>query len=173
MSAQPVQNRTVGKHETADTTGGHSGQEEDKHGIFGVQPGNPGAEALEHRPHGRREARAQAAAGLGHRFWLDRERRPRDRTLFDLAIDGKLRGCDVVKIRIGELVSGGRVRTRATVTQQTTGRPVQFELLESARSSLQAWLEHRGGTLDGYAFPSRTDHASHTAPRQYARLVDE
>jgi len=107
------------------------------------------------------------------RFWLDRERRLRDRALFDLAIDSKLRGCDVVKIRIGELVSGGRVRTRATVTQQKTGRPVQFELLEAARSSLQAWLEHRSGTLEDYVFPSRSDHASHIGTRQYARLVDE
>ena len=55
------------------------------------------------------------------RFWLDRERRVHDRALFDLAIDSKLRGCDVVKIRIGELFSGGRVRTRATVVQQKTG----------------------------------------------------
>jgi integrase len=107
------------------------------------------------------------------RFWLDRERRVRDRALFDLAIDSKLRGCDVVKIRISELVSGGRVRTRATVVQQKTGRPVQFELLEAARSSLQTWLEHRGGTLDDYAFPSRTDLARHISTRQYARLVDE
>jgi integrase len=107
------------------------------------------------------------------RFWLDRERRFRDRALFDLAIDSKLRGCDVVKIRIGELVSGGRVRARATVTQQKTGRPVQFELLEVARSSLQAWLERRGGTIEDYAFPSRTDHTRHLGTRQYARLVDE
>jgi integrase len=107
------------------------------------------------------------------RFWLDRERRLRDRALFDLAIDSKLRGCDVVKIRIGELVSGSRVRTRATVTRQKTGRPVQFELLEAARASLQAWLERRGGTVDDYAFPSRTDHARHIGTRQYARLVDE
>jgi integrase len=88
------------------------------------------------------------------RFWLDRELRLRDRALFDLAIDSKLRGCDVVKTRIGELVSGGRVRTRATVTQQKTGRPIQFELLEAARSSLQAWLERRRGALDDYAFPA-------------------
>jgi len=78
------------------------------------------------------------------RFWLDRERRLRDRALFDLAIDSKLHGYDVVKIRIGELVSGGRVRARATVTQQKTGRPVQF----AARSSLQieevaAWHDSR------------------------------
>ncbi len=95
------------------------------------------------------------------RFWLDQERRLRDQALFDLAIDSKLRGCDVAKIRISELASGGRVRTRSTVVQQKTGRPVQFELLEAARSSIQTWLEHRGGTLDDYAFPSRTDRARH------------
>lgn len=71
------------------------------------------------------------------------------------------------------MVSGGRVRTRATVTQQKTGRPVQFELLESARGSLHAWLECRGGSLDDYAFPSRTNHLRHIGTRQYARLVDE
>ncbi|MDP4006824.1 hypothetical protein Q8W67_25960 [Methylobacterium sp. NEAU K] len=58
------------------------------------------------------------------RFWLDREQRVRDRAMFDLAIDSKLRGCDIVKLRIGYLVSGGRVRTRAIVTQRKTGRPV-------------------------------------------------
>jgi integrase len=79
----------------------------------------------------------------------------------------------VVKIRFCELVSGGRVRARATVTQQKTGRPVQFELLEAARSSLQAWLERRGGTIEDYVFPSRTDHTRHLGIRQYARLVDE
>jgi integrase len=107
------------------------------------------------------------------RFWLDRERRLRDLALFDLAIDSKLRGCDVVKMRIGDLVSGGRIRTRATVVQQKTGRPVQFELMEPARTALLAWLEHRGGALDDYAFPSRTDATAHLSTRQYARLVDE
>jgi len=107
------------------------------------------------------------------RFWLDRERRLRDRALFDLAIDSKLRGCDVVKVRIGDIVSGGEVRTRAIVVQQKTGRPVQFELLEPARASIMAWLERREGTLDEYVFPSRTEHAKHLSTRQYARLVDE
>lgn len=107
------------------------------------------------------------------RFWLDRERKLRVRAMFDLAIDSKLRGCDVVKVRIGDLVTGGRVRSRAIVVQQKTGRPVQFELLEPARTSMLAWLEQRGGTLDDYAFPSRTDRADHLSTRQYARLVDE
>ncbi|WP_070999604.1 tyrosine-type recombinase/integrase [Methylobacterium sp. C1] len=107
------------------------------------------------------------------RFWLDRERRVRDRAMFDLAIDSKLRGCDIVKLKIGDLVSGGRVRNRAIVIQRKTGRPVQFELLEPARTSILAWLEARGGTLDDYAFPSRLDSVTHISTRQYARLVDE
>jgi integrase len=107
------------------------------------------------------------------RFYLDREGRLRDRALFDLAIDSKLRGCDVVKVRIGDLVSGARVRSRAIVIQQKTGRPVQFELLEPARTSILAWLERRGGSLDDYAFPSRIDHTQHISTRQYARLLDE
>ena len=58
--------------------------------------------------------------------------------------------------------------------QQKNGRPVQFELLEAARNSIQAWLEHRGGTIDDdHAFPSRNNRARHISTRQYARLVDE
>ena len=107
------------------------------------------------------------------RFWLDRERRVRDRAMFDLAIDSKLRGCDIVKLKIGDLVSGGRVRSRAIIIQRKTGRPVQFELLEPARTSILTWLEARGGTLDDYAFPSRLDGVMHISTRQYARWGDE
>lgn len=106
-------------------------------------------------------------------FFLDRERRVRDRALFDLAIDSKLRGCDVVRIKIGDLAAGSEIRTRATVVQQKTGRPVQFELTSDVRASLLAWLERRGGTVDDHAFPSRIDRARHMSTRQYARLVDE
>ena len=70
------------------------------------------------------------------RFFLDREGRIRDRALFDLAIDSKLRGCDLVKIKTGDLVTGPEIRTRATVVQQKTGRPVQFELTSDVRASL-------------------------------------
>ncbi len=107
------------------------------------------------------------------RFFLDREGRMRDRALFDLAIDSKLRGCDLVKIKIGTLVSGPSIRTRSMVVQQKTGRPVQFEITADVRASLLAWLERRGGTVDDYAFPSRVDPAGHLSTRQYARLVDE
>jgi integrase len=107
------------------------------------------------------------------RFWLDRERRLRDRAMFDLAIDSKLRGCVVVKVKIGDLVSGDQIRSRAIVIQQKTGRPVQFELLGSARGSILAWLERRGGRIDDFAFPSRIDRTDHISTRQYARLVEE
>lgn len=96
------------------------------------------------------------------RFFLDREGRLRDRALFDL-----------VKIKIGDIVSGADIRTRAIVIQQKTGKPVQFELTADVRASLLTWLGRRGGTVHDYAFPSRIDHAGHLSTRQYARLVDE
>jgi integrase len=107
------------------------------------------------------------------RFFLDREGRMRDRALFDLAIDSKLRGCDLVKMKIGSLVSSPVIRTRSMVIQQKTGRPVQFEITADTRASLLAWLERRGGSIDDYAFPSRVNHEGHLSTRQYARLVDE
>ncbi len=107
------------------------------------------------------------------RFFLDREGRLRDRALFDLAIDSKLRGCDLVKIKIGDVVAGADIRTRAIVVQQKIGRPVQFELTADVRASLFSWLECRGGAVADYLFPSRVDHTNHMSTRQYARLVDE
>lgn len=107
------------------------------------------------------------------RFFLDREKRIRDRALFDLAIDSKLRGCDLVALKIGDLVSGPEIRTRATITQRKTGRSVQFEIASDARTSLFAWLDHRGGGIEDFVFPSRIDHARHLSTRQYSRLVDE
>lgn len=105
------------------------------------------------------------------RFWLDRERRLRDRAMFDLAIDSKLRGCDVVKFRIGDLVTGGRVRTRAMVVQQKTGRPVQFELLEPARASILAWLERRGARLTTLSFRAGSITLLTSAPANTPALL--
>ena len=105
------------------------------------------------------------------RFFLDREGRLRDRALFDLAIDSKLRGCELVRIAIGDVVAGADMRTRAVVVQKKTGRPVQFELTADVRASLIAWLERRGGTVADYLFPSRVDHTTHMSTRQYARLL--
>ena len=107
------------------------------------------------------------------RCHLDREGQLRDKALFDLAIDSKLRGCDLVKIKIGDLFAGVDIRNRATVIQQKTSRPVQFEITSDVRATLLTWLKRRGGSTTDYLFPSRVDPASHMSTRQYARLVDE
>jgi len=72
------------------------------------------------------------------RFFLDHEHRVRNRALVDLAIDSKFRGCDVVKLRISDLISSGHVKARPIVVQQKTSKPVQFEIMEPAGSSLLA-----------------------------------
>lgn len=71
------------------------------------------------------------------------------------------------------MVSGGRVRERAIVVQQKTNRPVQFQLMDTARKTMRAWLERRGGSFGEYVFPSRNDYMGHMSTCQYARLVHE
>ena len=99
------------------------------------------------------------------RFWLGNEQRVRNRALFDLALDSKLRGCDLVSLRIGDIVTSGQVRHRTMVEQQKTRRPVQFKITETTRESVRAWLEHRGGGLNEYVFPSRPSSSEHKARR--------
>jgi len=128
---------------------------------------------LERREKSWAEVPAEASRYLGDPFLLDEHKRLRDRALFGLAIDSKLRGCDLVKIRIGDLMSAGSFRDRATVIQQKTDRPVQFEIMTEARKSLKTWLDRRGGTIRDFVFPSRIDYLGHLNTRQYSRLVDE
>lgn len=77
------------------------------------------------------------------RFWLDQHRRLRARALFDFAVDSKLRGCGVVRVRMGDLVSSERVRYRVIIMQQKTRRPVQFKLMNTGRKTMLAWLQRR------------------------------
>jgi len=107
------------------------------------------------------------------RVRLQIERRVRDLALFDIALDSKLRGCDVVSLRLADIMAAGALRSRATVIQQKTGRPVQFEITETARRSLSGWLERRRGNLDGWLFPSRLNPTAHLSSRQYIRLVKQ
>jgi integrase len=105
------------------------------------------------------------------RVRLQIERRLRDLALFDIALDSKLRGCDVVSLRLPDVSAGGTLRRRAIVIQQKTGRPVQFEITEQARRSLGDWLRVRRGDSDGWLFPSRMIEGAHLSTRQYMRLV--
>jgi integrase len=83
----------------------------------------------------------------------------RDLAIFNLAIDSKLRACDLVKLRLDDICSGLRVRQRATIVQKKTGRPVQFEITEQSRNSVEAWLPSLRVAGSRYLFPSRI-HAS-------------
>ena len=74
------------------------------------------------------------------RVRLKLEHRARDLALFNLAIDSKLRGCDLVRLQVDDVYADGRVRDRATIVQKKTGRPVQFEITEQTRASIRDWL---------------------------------
>ena len=95
----------------------------------------------------------------------------RDLALFNLALDSKLRACELVALRVDDLALSGRVRSRATVMQRKTGQPVQFEITEQTREAVGRWLEkkdlHKGEPL----FPSRTNRQRPMTTRQYARLL--
>jgi site-specific recombinase XerC len=106
------------------------------------------------------------------RFFLDREGRMRDRTLFDLAMTASSAAAISLRSNWDPRHRSGNSDS-CYGRQQKTGRPVQFEITSEVRASLLAWLGRRGGTVDDYAFPSRVDHADHLSTRQYARLVDE
>jgi integrase len=105
------------------------------------------------------------------RVRLQLEDRKRDLALFNLAIDSKLRGCDLVSVQIEDVCAGGRVRDRATVIQKKTGRPVQFEITEQTRSSIRDWLSEVDLRSERYLSPSRFRAQPHLSTRQYARIV--
>ena len=105
------------------------------------------------------------------RVRLQIENRKRDLALFNLAIDSKLRGCDLVSLRVDDIAAGGHVKERATVIQHKTGRPVQFEIIEQTRVSVQEWLNARQKDKNPYVFPSRVHNQPHLTARQYARIV--
>ena len=96
------------------------------------------------------------------RVRLQLEGRKRHLALFNLAIDSKLRGCDLVRLQTDDVCVGGRVRDRATVIQKKTGRPVQFEIPEQTRAAVQDWLSSLGARSGRYLFPSRFRKRPHS-----------
>jgi integrase len=84
------------------------------------------------------------------RVRLQLEQRKRDLALFNLAIDSKLRGCDLVRLGVNDVCVGGQIRDRATVIQQKTGRPVQFEITEQTRAAIRDWLADTGPASGRY-----------------------
>ena len=93
--------------------------------------------------------------------------------LFNLAIDSKLRGCDVVAVKVEDVAPNGHAVARATVRQKKTGRPVRFELTEQTRQSVDAYLRVAGKKVGEFLFTSRRRPGEGMTTRQYARFVSE
>ncbi len=97
----------------------------------------------------------------------------RDLALFNLAIDSKLRSCDLVKLRVTDIAHGGQVQSRAMVMQQKTHQPVQFEITEQTRQALTLWIKQAQLTASDYLFKSRFHSSEHLSTRQYGRIVED
>lgn len=107
------------------------------------------------------------------RIHLLNARQVRDLAMFNLAIDSKLRGCDLVNLRVRDVTHGNQILPRAMVVQRKTQRPVQFELTEPTRTAVAAWIAKAGLKPDQYLFPSRVARSPHVSTRQYARIVHQ
>ncbi|WP_028214953.1 tyrosine-type recombinase/integrase [Paraburkholderia mimosarum] len=95
----------------------------------------------------------------------------RELAMFNLAIDSKLRACDLTRLQVQDVCQGAHVGSRAMVMQQKTQRPVQFEITEQTRQSLEAWIRTRELKSTDYLFPSRLHSSPHLSTRQYSRVV--
>jgi integrase len=101
------------------------------------------------------------------------EGRTLELALFNLAIDSKLRGCDVVALKVEDVAPNGYAVARATVRQKKTGRPVRFELTEQTRQAVDAYLKAAVKKSGEFLFTSRRRPGEGMATRQYARFVSE
>lgn len=95
----------------------------------------------------------------------------RDLALFNLAIDSKLRGCDLLRLRVADLRMGSEVRSRAKIIQKKTGAAVQFEVTKQTPDAIEAWCASKELRPHDWLFPSRKDTSRHLSTRQYARIV--
>jgi len=108
----------------------------------------------------------------GIRIRLEIAENIRELALFNLAIDSKLRACDLVNLRVLDVSHGSKVQSRAMVIQRKTNRPVQFEITKRTRVSLEHWIGFKGLKSDDYLFKSRLKNSPHLSTRQYARIVE-
>src|SRR5664280_1865847 len=105
------------------------------------------------------------------RVRLQMEGRLRELALFNLGIDSKLRGCDLVGLKVRDICHGDQLATRAVVMQHKTQRPVQFEITVVTRDAVQKWIKQAGLKSEDFVFPSRMHDSPHLGTRQYARIL--
>ena len=106
------------------------------------------------------------------RIRLQIDKRHRDLALFNLAIDSKLRACDLLKLRVSDVSNGGRVGSRAMIMQLKTQRPVQFEITVQTRETISDWIQRANLGTAAFLIPSRLHRSPHLSTRQYARIVE-
>jgi len=106
------------------------------------------------------------------RIRLELSKKVRDLALFNLAIDSKLRGCDLVSLKVSDIAHSKTIQSRAIIAQQKTGMPVQFEITKNTRESLSAHIEKSRLSFSEYLFQSRIHSSAHISTRQYGRIVD-
>ncbi len=106
------------------------------------------------------------------RIHLQLKKKIRELALFNLAIDSKLRGCDLLRLRVKDVSHGDSVEKRAMILQQKTQQPVQFEITDVTRESLRDWFKSADLKNDDYIFKSRFHGSQHLSTRQYGRIVD-
>jgi integrase len=104
---------------------------------------------------------------------LQAETKTRDLAMFNLAIDSKLRACDVVALKVEDIAPNGYAADRATIRQKKTGIPVRFEMTEQTRQAVDEYLKASGKTFGQLVFTSRRSADRSMTTRQYARLVSE
>jgi integrase len=107
------------------------------------------------------------------RTTLQLDGRIRDLALFNLAIDSKLRGCDVVSLKIEDVAPNGYTIDRATVRQKKTGQPVKFEITEQTRQAVDDYLKTQNKAASEYLFTGRGGNNRCLTTRQYSRLVSD
>ena len=105
------------------------------------------------------------------RMYLQSAGKTRDLAMFNLAIDCKLRACDLLQIKISDVCSEGLVNRRATVIQQKTRRPVKFEITDRTKRSIETWIQSASLSASDYLFSSRQKGSPHLSMRQYTRIV--
>ena len=97
----------------------------------------------------------------------------RDLALFNMAIDSKLRGCDLVRLLVCDVFVAGRGKERTSILQSKTKQPVQFEITEETRKSLARWIEDPAMIGSDFLWPGRFHEPDHISTRQYARIVKD
>ena len=106
------------------------------------------------------------------RAYFKVDSRVRELALFNLGIDSKLRGCDLVGLKVRDICHGDQVASRATIVQRKTQRPVQFEITPANRDAVQKWIKRAGLRPEDFLFPSRVHTSPHLGTRQYARILE-